>query len=282
MITSHRFAFAIVGVFATFVFSACQPSADSVDNTKIEPNEEVIPPVANPEINTDMDDYVDDNISASDMVADGVPMTDMLKSYNKSIAKMHDEMMIGMGYNDPDTAFAKSMLGHHRGALDMAQIQIKYATDTDMLKLAQDITASQQVEIDIIRKWLASHPDSAKPKPNTQVMQQAYANDVESMREDMMAGFADPIPDLAFARGMQAHHKGAVDMALIQLKYGADEEMRDLALQIINRQQLEVQLIESWIAAHDTSSNDTDAAIDSITDNDDSIDDDLTGSEADK
>ena len=42
---------------------------------------------------------------------------------------MHDEMMIGMGYNDPDTAFAKAMLGHHRGAVVMAKIQLKYGTD---------------------------------------------------------------------------------------------------------------------------------------------------------
>ncbi|HCI30959.1 MAG TPA: DUF305 domain-containing protein, partial [Psychrobacter sp.] len=64
----------------------------------------------------------------SENVTDDTQMTDMLKDYTKSMTSMHDEMMIGMGYNDPDTAFAKGMLGHHRGAIDMAKIQLKYGT----------------------------------------------------------------------------------------------------------------------------------------------------------
>ena len=165
---------------------------------------------------------------------------------------MHDEMMIGMGYNDPDTAFAKAMLGHHRGAVEMAKIQLKYGTDEEMRQLAQEIIAAQQVEIDILNKWLASHPDTAKPKPNTEAMQQAYARSMDVLNGEMVLGIADPVPDMAFARGMLPHHIGAVEMANIQLKYGTDEEMRQLAQDIIDGQQMEIARMQQWIADANT------------------------------
>jgi hypothetical protein len=54
---------------------------------------------------------------------------------------------------------------------------------------------------------------------------------------------------MAFARGMLPHHIGAVDMAKIQLEYGTDEEMRQLAQSIIDTQQVEIDLMQNWIAA---------------------------------
>lgn len=38
-------------------------------------------------------------------------------------------MMVGMDYNDPDAAFAQCMLGHHIGAVDMAEIELKHGTN---------------------------------------------------------------------------------------------------------------------------------------------------------
>ncbi len=64
----------------------------------------------------------------------------------------------------------------------------------------------------------------------------------------MMAGIADPKPDMAFARGMLPHHKGAVDMAEVELKYGKDAEMRELAQAVIDAQQAEIEQMQNWIA----------------------------------
>lgn len=237
MSISHRSALIAASVAAALALSACQPTPEDTEAT---PTEEVMPPA---------------EVTESDSVpdrADDEQMTDMLKDYTKSMTKMHDEMMVGMGYNDPDTAFAKSMLGHHRGAVDMAKIELKYGTDVAMLQLAQEIIDAQQLEIDIMNKWLASHPDAANPKPETPAMQQAYADGMDAMHSEMIAGIADPIPDMAFARGMLPHHVGAVDMAMVQLKYGKDKEMRQLAQDIIDAQQPEIEVLQDWIATYGT------------------------------
>lgn len=57
---------------------------------------------------------------------------------------------------------------------------------------------------------------------------------------------------MAFARSMLPHHIGAVDMAKIQLKYGKNEEMRQLAQQVINAQQPEIEQMQNWIAKHNS------------------------------
>lgn len=239
---SHRSALLATSIAAVLALNACQPKTEDPEAA---PTEEVTPtPETTPTTDADMDPHTGHDMSEMEQE----PMSDMLKEYTKSMNSMHDEMMIGMGYNDPDTAFAKGMLGHHRGAVDMAKIELKYGTDEVMKKLAQDIIDSQQSEIDIMKKWLASHPDAAKPKPETPEMQMAYANGMDAMHGEMMAGIADPVPDMAFARGMLPHHRGAVDMAKVQLKYGKDEDMRKLAQQIIDAQQPEIELMQNWIA----------------------------------
>ena len=243
MTAFHRFALFATGVSAALLISACQPASDDVEVNAVQDDA----PVVSEQVDSHEDMDAHDMMTA-DTTPDEMPMTDIFKDYTKSMTDMHNEMMVGMAYNDPDTAFAKSMLGHHHGAVDMAKIELKYGTDETMRKLAKDIIDSQQLEIDIINKWLASHPDAPKPKPNTQVMQQAYTAGMQAMHDDMMTGIANPIPDMAFARGMLPHHRGAVDMAMIQLQYGTDKEMRKLAQDIIDAQQPEIIWLQEWIA----------------------------------
>ncbi|WP_201618246.1 DUF305 domain-containing protein [Psychrobacter urativorans] len=244
MIVNHksRFAFLTVSISAALALSACQP----------EPTDDTIPPpIEGPEPSAQVvEPHADHDMSADAMAADGAPTTDMLKEYTESMTTMHDEMMVGMNYNDPDTAFAQGMLGHHIGAVDMSEIELKYGTDAEMRKLAQEIIDAQQSEIATMKTWLANNPDVDTPTADTKAMQQAYADGMDAMHDDMMLGIADPIPDMAFARGMLPHHVGAVDMAEVQLKYGKDPEMRKLAQEIIDAQQPEIEQMQSWIAAN--------------------------------
>lgn len=242
-----RFSMLAASISTALLLSACQPANDTVDAPVAEEGTTVDMTQADA---TAMDPHAGHDMSADAMAADGAPMTPMLKDYTESMAKMHEEMMIGMDYNDPDAAFAQGMLGHHIGAVDMAEIELKYGTDDEMRKLAQQIIDAQQSEIKQMKAWLADHPDAAQPTTDTKAMQQAYADGMDAMHDDMMGGIADPVPDMAFARGMLPHHIGAVDMAKVQLQYGKNEEMRKLAQEIIDAQQPEIEQMQKWIAAH--------------------------------
>lgn len=255
MISAYRLSVIAVGVTTVLAFSACQPKPEDTEPTATEEVVPPPPPIADPEPEPEVmaDIKTDDELDTEESevaTGDDSKITDMFNDYTRAMGRMKDEMLIGMNYNDPDTAFAKSMLGQHRGTVDMAQIQLKYGTDTEMRQLAEGIIDNQQIKIDTMRRWLASHPDTARPKPDTEAMQQAYAEDIEDMYEDLTESIAASGTDMAFARSILALHVGAVDMALLQLKYGTDEEMRQLAQDIIGARQPQIKQLQNWIASN--------------------------------
>ena len=71
----------------------------------------------------------------------------------------------------------------------------------------------------------------------------------EKMMRDMdrpMTGNADQ----DFVAGMLPHHGGAVDMAMVELRYGKDPEMRRLARGIIAAQEKEITQMRAWQRKH--------------------------------
>ena len=75
---------------------------------------------------------------------------------------------------------------------------------------------------------------------------QAYLAAADRMHREMAIEFSGD-PDVDFARGMIAHHQGAIDMARVLLEHGHDPEMRQLAEAIIAAQESEILFLRSWL-----------------------------------
>jgi hypothetical protein len=58
---------------------------------------------------------------------------------------------------DADVDFARAMVPHHRGAIDMARVQLEHGEDPELAERAREIIAAQEEEIDFLRAWLATH-----------------------------------------------------------------------------------------------------------------------------
>lgn len=84
-------------------------------------------------------------------------MSDMQKAYMEGMNKMNSMMMPGMMAADPDVAFICGMIAHHRGAIDMAKVQLQYGKDPWAKELAQKIIDAQTQEIADMTKWLGEH-----------------------------------------------------------------------------------------------------------------------------
>ena len=76
--------------------------------------------------------------------------------------------------------------------------------------------------------------------------QVAFAEANERMHAAMSE--IPPDADEAFMRGMLAHHRGAVEMAEVELTHGTDPEARALAQTIIEAQSAEIEQMEAWLA----------------------------------
>jgi uncharacterized protein (DUF305 family) len=89
-----------------------------------------------------------------------VPAGPSTEGYNDAMQKMMADM--GKPYTgDPDTDFVTHMIPHHQGAIDMAEIELKYGHDRTLKQLAAKIISAQQHEIGQMQSWLEKHP--AKP-----------------------------------------------------------------------------------------------------------------------
>lgn len=230
---------------AMLAVAACQPAAES----EVDANTNTNTPTTETVATVETTEPAADPHAGHDMSAIASGDNEVEQAYMAGMTKMHDDMMAGMQANDADVAFAKGMLPHHEGAVDMAKVQLKYGKDEAMRQLATEIIAAQEAEIAQMQQWLTEHPDTEK-QDNTAEMQQAYEQSMQAMHEDMMAGIKASDPDMAFAKGMLPHHQGAIAMAEVQLKYGKDEAMRKLAEDIIAAQKVEIATMDSWIADH--------------------------------
>lgn len=82
-----------------------------------------------------------------------------------SMDRMH-RAMTAPGTGDPDRDFAAMMIAHHQGAIEMAEIELRFGKDERLRRLAQGIIVEQTQEIAVMRQVLGTPPSSAPPTPD--------------------------------------------------------------------------------------------------------------------
>jgi len=82
-------------------------------------------------------------------------------------ARMHAAMHVPFT-GDADRDFARMMIPHHQGAIDMAIAELRYGKDERLKRLAQEIIVSQQQEIEVMHLALGDALQPGSPAP-TQV-----------------------------------------------------------------------------------------------------------------
>jgi uncharacterized protein (DUF305 family) len=73
--------------------------------------------------------------------------------------RMHRAMAIDFT-GDPDADFARAMIPHHQGAIDMARVVLEHGSDPAILTLAQEVITAQEREIAFLRQWLERRGDN--------------------------------------------------------------------------------------------------------------------------
>ena len=82
--------------------------------------------------------------------AQRAPSTNALRDAGMSMHKAMDISYTG----NADIDFARAMIAHHQGAVDMAKVELQYGTAPEMKALAKDIVDSQQHQIEQMQRWI--------------------------------------------------------------------------------------------------------------------------------
>lgn len=83
-------------------------------------------------------------------------------------------------------------------------------------------------------------------KPAASPADKAFAASMKAMMNGMH-GKTTGKPDADFVLMMIPHHQGAIDMAKVELQYGSDPELRQLATDIVAAQEKEIAQMKTWL-----------------------------------
>lgn len=140
--------------------------------------------------------------------------------------------------------FIDTMIEHHVGAIDAAQLVATRAQRDELKQLARGIIADQRSEIADMKKWRSEWFANKPPAVNIEFpgMREGM-KDMDLAKLDALKGNDF---DLEFIRQMIAHHEGAITMAKDLVGKDTRPELKTLAENIIRSQTAEVEQMKAW------------------------------------
>jgi len=169
----------------------------------------------------------------------------LMASMKEMMAKMAAMKMKG----NTDHDFAHMMLEHHKGAIAMADIELRDGKDATMKQMAEKIKTDQQKEVrelEPIAERLDSAPTNYKPQDPADPFTAQMKTSMDHMMHNMPALVADP--DMNFNMLMTLHHQSAMDMAEAELAHGKDSKLKEMAQMMIDAQKKEIEQFKAWHA----------------------------------
>jgi uncharacterized protein (DUF305 family) len=165
---------------------------------------------------------------------------------NRMMDSMHammDRMMAMPKTNDPEIDFAKMMIMHHQGAINMSNVELQAGSNDSLKRTAQKIITEQQAEIAQFNTILAGLTvDNSDPSFSTEQMENMMKGgktaDIQIITGDI---------DNDFATLMIGHHQGAMDNASAYLHHGNNAQLKTMANNIIKAQTMEIQELSDWL-----------------------------------
>ncbi|WP_017611866.1 DUF305 domain-containing protein [Nocardiopsis salina] len=154
-------------------------------------------------------------------------------------------------YNEADVHFAQMMIPHHEQAVEMADLADDRAGG-EVGELSDEIRDAQGPEIQQMQQMLQDWgEDSGEDMDHSGMAGMLSDEQMEELADSEGEQF-----DTLFLELMIEHHEGAVDMAETVLEDGTSPEARELAEEIVDTQEEEIEQMHGMLG-HDTSGDDT-------------------------
>ncbi|HKP69834.1 MAG TPA: DUF305 domain-containing protein [Pyrinomonadaceae bacterium] len=143
--------------------------------------------------------------------------------------------------------FIDTMIVHHEGAIDMAELAESYAGHPELKQLAADIVREQMREIDTMEKFRDRWFGDKDPAINMEFP--GMSEGMHGMDLHKLGSLRGNEFDLEFIRQMIPHHEGALVMAKQIKDNDSYAELKRLADDIIRAQEAEIATMRGWLTA---------------------------------
>jgi len=142
--------------------------------------------------------------------------------------------------------FIDTMIVHHGGAIDAAQLVATRAQHKELVELAKTIIADQQREIADMKQWRSQWFGDSPPAINMDMP--GMLDGMKDMDPSKLDALKENDFDVEFIRQMIPHHEGAVTMAKDTLTRDVHPELKGLAENIVRSQNDEIERMKAWQA----------------------------------
>lgn len=150
--------------------------------------------------------------------------------------------------NAADVAFVSGMIPHHEQAVEMSALVPQRSTNPEVIKLAADISAAQEPEIQTMKGFLAQWKvDAGTGHEGHDMGAMAGMVDDEAMAKLETLKGAEF--DKLWLTSMIGHHEGAVAMANTEIAQGANADAKALASRIVTAQEAEIAQMKKMVGA---------------------------------
>ena len=140
-----------------------------------------------------------------------------------------------------DERFIDAMVPHHQGAIAMAEVALKNAEHEEIKELSRNIISTQQAEIEDLKVIKQQEFGTAK------VPMEMSAEEMQMMGMTDPDALANKDPfDKAFIDAMIPHHRSAIEMAQVAYRESENPKIKELAGNIVNAQQREIEQMLQW------------------------------------
>jgi uncharacterized protein (DUF305 family) len=147
-------------------------------------------------------------------------------------------------FNDADVMFAQMMIPHHEQAIEMSDIALNPNTGASaaVIALATQIKGAQDPEISQLKNLLTTW---GMPTDMGSMDHSSMMDGMLSLEEmDVLGQLKGAEFDKAWAKGMIAHHEGAIEMANDVLANGKNSEILTLANAVVSGQSTEIETLK--------------------------------------
>jgi|SRR5215207_6598168 uncharacterized protein (DUF305 family) len=144
------------------------------------------------------------------------------------------------GYNADDVAFATNMIPHHQQAVDLAALVPDRSTSPEIIALAQQISAAQQPEINVMKVFLVQwneNPDANSGHAGHGGAMKGMVDEATMTKLESLNGVDF---DKLWLESMISHHQGAIEMAKAEVANGDNVDAKALAKNIVATQEAEI------------------------------------------